>query len=394
MKTDTIVWLPLDRLQKNTGQVPGLPANPRQWTDGDVRRIARSLKETPELFPANPLKVLPFGAPEGDAYVILGGNLRSEGARRNGMKEVPCYVFPADTQAKKLKEIVIKDNGSFGAWDYDALGNAWDDLPLTEWGVPAWKMADGLSTKGREGAEGYDEFVDKFNEELPLTTDDCYTPPEVYDAVKDFVDKKVLPLKGQRIIRPFYPGGDYEKADYSDGVVIDNPPFSIYAKIVRFYTERKIPFFIFGPQLTLFVSNADVTFLPLNVVITYENGAKVNTGFVTNLMANVRIYIDPDLRRRVAEIQKTEPTTVINDFPAEVVTSATLGKIANGGELVLRKGECSFIHDLDAMKERGAGLFGGGFLLSRAAAEKARAVKIDLSPREAAIVEQLSKNDL
>jgi hypothetical protein len=32
----------------------------------------------------------------------------------------------------------MKDNGSFGAWDYDALANEWDDLPLQDWGVPAW----------------------------------------------------------------------------------------------------------------------------------------------------------------------------------------------------------------------------------------------------------------
>jgi hypothetical protein len=43
---------------------------------------------------------------------------------------------------EKLREIVIKDNGAFGSWDYDMLANEWDDLPLSDWGVPAWKMAD------------------------------------------------------------------------------------------------------------------------------------------------------------------------------------------------------------------------------------------------------------
>ena len=37
---------------------------------------------------------------------------------------------------EKLREIVIKDNGSFGAWDFDMLANEWDDLPLADWGVP------------------------------------------------------------------------------------------------------------------------------------------------------------------------------------------------------------------------------------------------------------------
>lgn len=58
------------------------------------------------------------------------------------MKDVPCIIIPEDTPVEKLKEIVIKDNGAFGAWDYDMLANEWDDLPLTEWGVPAWKTEE------------------------------------------------------------------------------------------------------------------------------------------------------------------------------------------------------------------------------------------------------------
>lgn len=130
-----IVNIPLSQLESNIGQVPELPMNPRQWTATDINKIAASLEETPELFEARPLLVYPAG----EKYVILGGNLRFEGAKHNKMEKVPCIVFPADTPIEKLKEIVIKDNGSFGAWDYDALANEWGDLPLTDWGVPAWK---------------------------------------------------------------------------------------------------------------------------------------------------------------------------------------------------------------------------------------------------------------
>ena len=41
-----------------------------------------------------------------------------------------------------MKEIIVKDNGSFGSWDYDTLANYWDDLPLLEWGVPVWNILD------------------------------------------------------------------------------------------------------------------------------------------------------------------------------------------------------------------------------------------------------------
>ena len=137
-----IVRIKLSALEPNTGQIPGLPMNPRQWTATDVDRIANSLQETPELFEARPLLVYPINAQEANEakrkYIILGGNLRYEGAKRNKMKEVPCIIFPWPTEFNTLKAVTIKDNGSFGAWDYDTLANEWGDLPLTDWGVPAW----------------------------------------------------------------------------------------------------------------------------------------------------------------------------------------------------------------------------------------------------------------
>ena len=138
-------------MEQNKGQIPGLPANPRQWTRDEIDRIAKSLKETPELFEARPIIVIPH---EGK-YVILGGNLRYEGCKKNKAKDAPCFVMPADTPTEKLMEIVIKDNGSFGAWDYDALANEWDDLPLADWGVPAW---DAQEVRGGQSAVQEDEF--------------------------------------------------------------------------------------------------------------------------------------------------------------------------------------------------------------------------------------------
>lgn len=83
-----------------------------------------------------PLLVYPLGK----EHIILGGNLRFEGAKKNKDKDCPAIVVPPGTPVEKLKEIVIKDNGAFGEWDMDMLANEWDDLPLSDWGVPAWKM--------------------------------------------------------------------------------------------------------------------------------------------------------------------------------------------------------------------------------------------------------------
>lgn len=83
--------------------------------------------------------------------------------------------------------------------------------------------------------DGYTDFVEKFKPKK--TTDDCYTPELVYDAVAEWVAKE-YGLDRECFVRPFWPGADYERESYPEGcVVVDNPPFSILSKILAF-TER------------------------------------------------------------------------------------------------------------------------------------------------------------
>lgn len=122
----------ISKIVQNNGQIEGVPKNPRQWSKDDVDRLARSIEETPELLEARGCIVYPHDG----KYIVLGGNMRLAACKQLGKKEVDCVVLDADTSSEKLKEIVIKDNGSFGAWDFDMLANEWDDLPLSDWGVP------------------------------------------------------------------------------------------------------------------------------------------------------------------------------------------------------------------------------------------------------------------
>lgn len=121
----------IGQLTGNAGQIEGLPANPRTWTQTEIDRLAKSLQETPELFEMRPLLVYQ----QGEEYVILGGNLRYEGAKKNKMQDCPAIVIPADTPVEKLKEIVLKDNSSFGDWNVQALAADWNDIDLSSWGV-------------------------------------------------------------------------------------------------------------------------------------------------------------------------------------------------------------------------------------------------------------------
>ena len=138
--------------------------------------------------------------------------------------------------------------------------------------------------------ESYEEFVDKFKPKK--TTDDCYTPVEIYDAVAGWVENEYR-VNRCNFVRPFYPGGDYENYDYDSGsIVVDNPPFSIFSKILDFYINRDIPFFLFAPNLTLFstIQNRNCSAIVVDSDITYQNGAIVHTSFATNLESdNIRI---------------------------------------------------------------------------------------------------------
>ena len=125
--------IPLDLLDPNTGQTPGVPKNPRKWSRRELENLAASMRDTPELTEARGAIVYPFQG----RFVVLGGNMRLEGHRINEDKDVPCAILPEDTPADKLRQIVQKDNASFGQFDYDILRKEWLDFgyDYKSWGL-------------------------------------------------------------------------------------------------------------------------------------------------------------------------------------------------------------------------------------------------------------------
>lgn len=96
-------------------------------------------------------------------------------------------------------------------------------------------------------SRSYEEFVDEFRPEK--ISDDCYALPEVCDVVLAWVRDEYGVGDGVPIVRSFWPGADYGCVEYPDGcVVVDNPPFSILAKIIQFYQAHGIRFFLFAPR--------------------------------------------------------------------------------------------------------------------------------------------------
>ena len=254
--------------------------------------------------------------------------------------------------------------------------------------------------------ETYEEFVEKFK--TKKTTDDCYTPPEIYNVIKNYVCDRYGITEGQ-IVRPFWPGGDYETYDYPEGcVVLDNPPFSIFTKICEFYLEKAIPFFLFGPSLTLLAGRNTwdkMNHIVCDATIRYENGAEVRTSFVTNMDEGIIFETCPELSRAInSEVEKLRMKTTRKlpkyVYPVNVVTAALAQKYAAYGVAYkVKRGDATFISRLDAQRELGKAIFGGGLLLSekataeKATAEKATATVWELSEREMEIIRGMSRND-
>ena len=392
------------------GDVRPYEDNPRR-NDGAVQAVANSLRE---FGWKQPIVV------DADGTIVVG-HTRYKAARALGMTEVPVVVA-SDLTPEQCAAYRLADNrvGELAEWDSELLAQELDglaDIDMSAFGFTERDMEratggvdfSNLDAMSGEGDEGYDEFVDKFKPKK--TTDDCYTPPEVYEVIKGWACAE-YGIDPAKVVRPFYPGGDYERFDYSGGkVVVDNPPFSILTQICEFYVNNGIPFFLFCPTLTGFGSKR-LAMRTCHIIcgcqIVYENGASVNTSFVTSYGGDVVAKTAPELRElvdaKVDELRKQGKTKLPKyEYPDEVVTAAIMDRWSKYGvEFEVRRTDCLPISELDAQKEGGQSIYGNGLLLSeraaaeraaaeRAAAERAAAQRFALSDREREIVRSLGE---
>ena len=122
----------VSKLKKN-------PSNPRQIKGDKLDKLKASIEQFPAMMELRPIVIDADG-------VILGGNMRFAAIKALGMKEIPdTWVKQADELTDEEKQrFVISDNAGFGEWDWDAIANEWDHLPLADWGVdvPGFESID------------------------------------------------------------------------------------------------------------------------------------------------------------------------------------------------------------------------------------------------------------
>lgn len=292
---------------------------------------------------------------------IVCGHTRYKACKDLDIYKIPC-IMADDLTEKQIKAFRLADNKSseLAVWDSKRLEielqelKTSDELNIKEFGFLTneedFFKNDTQQEKfeHEEDNDEYNQFVDKFKDKL--TTDDCFTPPNIYAAVADFVETEYN-VKKENFVRPFYPGGDFENYKYKDtDIVVDNPPFSLFAKIVNFYLDKNIKFFIFGDGMTtMSAKRKDFTCIANGEGIEYQNGAKVNTSFITNMEdKNILIRTAHRLTNELKRINKENSKKLKSDYkkysyPKNVLGIADIKRITrNTEDLFIKNNECEF----------------------------------------------------
>lgn len=178
-------------------------------------------------------------------------------------------------------------------------------------------------------------------------------------------------------------------------------PFRSFRASRVFYQRQGISFFLFAPHLTLFgAQGIDWTCLPIGAPVTYENGAVVNTSFISNLFGNLRIWGPSELRAAILAADKQATKTAIPkyEYPNNVITVGRVEKIIKRGIDVRIDGRSlRKIAALDTQRRCGKSIYGGGFLCSDAVADDLAAKELaakELATKREAIAWELSEREM
>ena len=120
-------------------------SNPRIIKDQKFKQLVKSIKDFPEMLELRPIVI-------DENNIILGGNMRHKACIEAGLKEVPVKVAKGLTVEQK-QEFIVKDNVSFGEWDWAMLGNEWDSTHIKDWGLDVWQNIDDDINKVNRGDE-------------------------------------------------------------------------------------------------------------------------------------------------------------------------------------------------------------------------------------------------
>ena len=173
------------------------PNNPRLIKDDKFKKLVTSLRDFPEMMEKRPMVCVTDT--DGKLYP-LGGNMRLRALQELKYKEIPDnWVMLADEWSEeKRKEFVIKDNVSFGEWDWDTLANEWDEILLDKWGLEVPKETETERLSELKFESIYYEPEEKPN----INLSDCIDT-EKFDAKIEAIENSNLSDEKKNILKMF-----------------------------------------------------------------------------------------------------------------------------------------------------------------------------------------------
>lgn len=172
--------LSLSKLRLNTGQIPGVPKNPRFIKDERFEALKKSIQDAPEMLELREIVAYDYNG----ELVIIMGNMRYRAMKELGYKDAPVKILPTETTAEKLREYIIKDNIAFGQNDWDVMANEFNLDELTEWGLEC----DFL---GGDDTDIDGLFEEKPKDEKPKEIKIEVVLPEEMEEQKDEIKKRI-----------------------------------------------------------------------------------------------------------------------------------------------------------------------------------------------------------
>ena len=159
---------------------------------------------------------------------IIEGHGRLMACQKLGMEEVPIIRLDSLTDEQRRAYMNIHNQLTMNTgFDIELLATELGRIENIDMSLFSFNIDDFVPDQHewfdnhdkndqsrQEGNDEYNEFLEKF--EPKKTTDDCYTPAIVYDAIADWVASE-FGLDRSAFIRPFYPGGDYQNEKYPAG---------------------------------------------------------------------------------------------------------------------------------------------------------------------------------
>ena len=108
-------------------EIKSNPSNPRIIKDDKFKKLVKSIKEFPKMLEIRPIVV-------DKDNVVLGGNMRLKACKDAGLIEIPVLSAEHLT-LEEQQQFIVKDNLSYGEWDWDFLTTDFDMTALTDWGM-------------------------------------------------------------------------------------------------------------------------------------------------------------------------------------------------------------------------------------------------------------------